>query len=409
MFWNNRIVRMTVGLVLLVAAVLVLLPAITGYTSLDGTVNARFAVITAPIDGVVLESPPKVGTPVERGQSLLAIRNARVNRAVLTSLEAERNTAEERVTALRRQRVTLEGLAEELESRVLAYQAALTADLRNELAMLRENVQVSQAQEVAAASELTRRVTLGTSGIVAESSIEQARAAQITSGGQVETTRLAAQRIEDRLTALESGIFVGDGQNDVPYSRQRRDELLIQIADIDQRIAENAIRAEEISLQLSEERRRVQTLTSSALTSSFAGVAWRNNVVGGSNVVVGNELLRLLDCRDLFVDILVLEVDYDQIFPGRMAEVRLLGREETIAGRVLSVRGSAAVIEEVTLAATPPESQGRNARIRVALDTTDMNVDFLNYCQVGRSVQVRFERRSIPWRRWWSSVWFSIS
>lgn len=409
MIWNNRFVRITVGLALLAAAILVLLPTLTGYTSLDGTVNARFAVITAPIDGVVAATPPKVGTPIDEGQGLLQISNTRVNRAILTSLEAEQHTAEQRVAALRRQRETLEALAGELDARVAAYRTALIADLRRELDILREALQVSEAQQVAAASELVRRETLGTTGIVAESAVEQARAARITSGGQVETTRLGARRIEERLAALEQGVFVGDGQNDVPYSRQRRDDILIQIADIDQRIAENETRAEETALQLAEETLRVQSLTGATLAAPFDGVVWRNNVVNGSNVVVGNELMRMLDCRDLFVDILVPEVDYDEIFPGRSAEVRLLGRADVIRGEVLSVRGSAAVVEEVTLAATPPAAQGRNARIRVALEPSDLNDDFLNYCQVGRSVQVRFDTRNVPWRRWWSSVWFSIS
>ncbi|MFC7664795.1 hypothetical protein ACFQWF_21855 [Methylorubrum suomiense] len=51
MFWNTRIVRILVGLALLAIAVLVMLPGLTGYTSLDGTVNARFAVVSAPIEG----------------------------------------------------------------------------------------------------------------------------------------------------------------------------------------------------------------------------------------------------------------------------------------------------------------------------------------------------------------------
>jgi hypothetical protein len=62
MFFNSRFVRVLVGLLLLGVAVLAFLPALTGFTSLDGTVNARFAVIAAPIEGTVQNTPPKVGT-----------------------------------------------------------------------------------------------------------------------------------------------------------------------------------------------------------------------------------------------------------------------------------------------------------------------------------------------------------
>lgn len=96
MIWNHRITRIVVGLLLLTLVTVVSLPTITGFTSLDGTVNARFAVVNAPIDGTIAEEPLKVGSPVKAGQSLAEIRNTRVNRAILASLEADRNGARPR-------------------------------------------------------------------------------------------------------------------------------------------------------------------------------------------------------------------------------------------------------------------------------------------------------------------------
>jgi hypothetical protein len=119
--------------------------------------------------------------------------------------------------------------------------------------------------------------------------------------------------------------------------------------------------------------------------------------------------MRILDCRELFVDILVPEIDYDEISPGREAQIRLLGRGDVFEGKVQSVRGSAAVIDENALAANLPVTKERNARIRVGLPPSVLNTDSANFCQVGRSVQVRFARSSIPWARWLESLWFSIS
>jgi hypothetical protein len=218
-----------------------------------------------------------------------------------------------------------------------------------------------------------------------------------------------ARRLEEQLDALRKGVYLGDGRNDVPYSRQRHDDVTIQIADLDTRLRENEARAAQIEKQLAEEEDRVRRLESANIRMPFPGVIWRNAVVSGSNVVVGNELLRVLDCRDLFVDILVSEVDYDEIFPGRKARIRLVGRADTLAGEVMSVRGSQAVVEEVILAATPPKSQGRNARIRVSIEGSELNDDYANFCQVGRTVQVRFESRTLPLERWIKAIWFSIT
>jgi multidrug efflux pump subunit AcrA (membrane-fusion protein) len=118
MIWNHRITRILVGKSLFAVAIVLLLPGLTGFTSLDGTVNARFAIVNAPIDGEVEETPPKVGAHVLAGEPLAFIRNARVNRAILTSLQADQMTALEHATALKRERDELVRLRDQLAARM---------------------------------------------------------------------------------------------------------------------------------------------------------------------------------------------------------------------------------------------------------------------------------------------------
>ena len=410
MIWNHRLLRIAVGLLLVGLVLILLMPGLTGYTSLDGTVNARFAIVNAPIDGTIAQATPKVGTPVAEGKPLLLIHNERVNRSVLASLSAERKTALDRVTALRRERGELAQLRDELANRLNLYKEATTTSIRQELSILRKRVEVSEAQNIAAQADLERRRQLGSRGIVSTNIVEIARAAEAAATGQVTISNMSVEQLEQKLEALEKGIFVmGDGQNDVPYSRQRQDEVIVRISDIDTRITENETRAAQIEKQISEEENRVKSLETAIVPVPFDGVVWRSSVINGSNVILNNELMRILDCRELFVDILVPEIDYDEIFPGRVAQIRLLGRGDVLQGTVLSVRGSAAVIEEDALAANLPATKERNARIRVGLSPSALNTDSANFCQVGRSVQVRFEKRDFQWARWLKSLWFSIS
>ena len=51
-----------------------MLPALNGPSSPEGTVNAQFTILFAPIEGVVTNSLPKGGTPVAKGTELLGIR-----------------------------------------------------------------------------------------------------------------------------------------------------------------------------------------------------------------------------------------------------------------------------------------------------------------------------------------------
>jgi multidrug resistance efflux pump len=409
MFLNSRPVRVIVGLLLLTCAAFAVLPALTGYTSLDGTVNARFAVLSAPIEGTVLETPPKTGTPLSAGKHLISIRNERVNRAVAGSLSAELETLRKRLVAQDLQRQQLGRLRQDLEERLKEFQTASVANLEQEIATIRQRITINEAQQIAANSEFQRRQTLGVSGVVAGSQVDQARAAQAVSVGEGQVARTTLARLQKQLDAIRRGIYVADGRNDVPYSRQRMDEVTIQLADIDARLRENEAREEQIEKQLVQEQDRIKRLQGAEISMPFEGVVWRNDVVVGTNVVVGQGMMRILDCRDLFVDILVSEANYDEIKPGRDAEIRLLGRSDSLMGQVISVRGSGAVVDETILAATPPEGGRRNARIRVAFQNSDLEKDYTNFCQVGRSAQVRFATRNFPLKRWISALWFSIS
>lgn len=393
----------------MIVAVLVLLPGLTGFTSLDGTVNARFAIINAPIDGEIGQAPPRIGTPVAEGETLLTIRNARVNRAILASLRAEHQTAVDRVAALERERDALAALRDDLGERLDVFKSATIASLERELEILKKRVEVARAQDVVAQVDLGRRQELESKGIFTRKMVEAAQAAGAATGGEVEINNLTVELLQHRLDAVRQGTFVvGDGQNDVPYSRQRQDEVIVRIGDLNTRIAENKTRAAEVREQLIEEEKRIRSLEQATVPSPFGGVVWTRNVVNGSNVVLNNELLRILDCRQLFVDILVPEVDYDDIYPGRTAEVRLFGRAEVFEGQVQSVKGSSAVVEKDSLAANEPETDERNARIRVALRPSALNTDFANFCQVGRTVQVRFSKRTLRLTQWIESLWFSL-
>ncbi|MGH1571965.1 HlyD family secretion protein [Methylobacterium sp. P31] len=414
--WNSRGMRVLVGVLLLSAAVLAVLPSFTGYTSLDGTVNARFAVVSAPIEGVVSDTPPKVGTALPEGTSVFFIANDRIARTAEAQLDADLGASKEKLQALEAEAKDLTALKADLVGRLKEYQQASITGVQQEIIIRQQRIATAQANKTSAEADLSRKLTLGATGVVAGSSVEQARAASVGASSAQNIAKAELERLQRQLDALKRGTFVGEGRNDVPYSQQRTDEVAIQLANVEAQIRIEKARVQQLSRQLSQERSRNDRLSFAAVQIPFKGVIWRNNVVAGSNVVVGNELMRLLDCRDLFVDILVDEVNYDEIKPGDRADVRLLGTSQIIGGSVTSVRGSAAAVEEVTLAAIPPQSRGKNARIRVVLDPSDMQIDYPDFCQVGRTVQVRFARAGSPWQialdpvvNWVKGLWFSIS
>ena len=116
--WNSRWMRVLVGVLLLSAAILAVLPSFTGYTSLDGTVNARFAVVSAPIEGVVSDTPPKVGTALPEDTSVFFINNGRIARTAEAQLDADLAASKEKLRALELQAKDLSALKTDLIGRL---------------------------------------------------------------------------------------------------------------------------------------------------------------------------------------------------------------------------------------------------------------------------------------------------
>ena len=56
--------------------------------------------------------------------------------------------------------------------------------------------------------------------------------------------------LKGHLEAARRCVFIGDGRNDVPYSRQRQDEVTIQLAEVDVRLRDTEGRAHQIEKQL---------------------------------------------------------------------------------------------------------------------------------------------------------------
>jgi multidrug resistance efflux pump len=409
MIWNARIVRLGVGLLLLLVGVVAILPSLTGYSSVEGTVNARFIVVFAPIEGAVTKSAPRPGTPLIEGAELLRIKNDRVNRTAEAQIDADLHAAQERLTATKEQQATLTRLQDDLRKRLREHQEANIENLNSEVAIRQQRIPGATAHQRAARSDLTRQQTLGETGLVSKKTVENALDSSVTAVGDEAIARTTLNQLDEQLAALRRGIFVGQDRNDVPYSQQRIDEITIQLATLLYQQEDQQTLGYRLEKQLGLEHARNETLQSAIVRMPFTGVLWRNNVVEGSNVIGGTELLRVLDCRELFVDILLSAVDFDRIYPGREADVRLLGGSEVLKGVVMSVRGSAAIVDQVTVAATPPKPEGENAQIRIALPPSRLQTDYANFCQVGRSVQVRFEGRSFPLGRWLKSLWFSIA
>ncbi|WP_137045073.1 HlyD family efflux transporter periplasmic adaptor subunit [Pseudolabrys sp. FHR47] len=371
--------------------------------------NARFVVVAAPIEGAVVNSPPKAGTTVSEGEQLLIIQNERVNRSMLSEHQAELRATQAALKASLLRQTGLQSLRDDMLRRLAVYRKAMLENTDREIASQEERIGSSEARGTERKSDLERKQSLRSSGHLSAMELEKSVAGEDVAKHELEGARNELDRLRRKRAAIENDVYIEEGRNDVPYSLQRVDEIDLALKSLLAMRVEQEARIVKFQQQIADEEARTERLRFASVLSELTGVVWRNFVATGSNVTVGQELVNILDCRDLFVEILVHEVDYDDIYPGRDAEVRLLGRSDSIPGRVAFVRGSRADFEDRILAASLPRTEGKYAKIRIELVPSDLNTDYRNFCQVGRTVHVRFRRRSVPLLRWLRSLWFSIS
>jgi hypothetical protein len=167
---NKRASAYDRGVLLIGAGVVALLPTLTGYTSLDGTVNAPLGMISAPIEGVVTSNPPKVGSFLPSGEEVVGIRNDRIATAAEAQIETDLAATRERLKALREQIGKLADLKQKLQVRLQEYQQASIRNVMQEIAVRQHRISSAAAQRQSADADLARKERLGTSGIVAGSS-----------------------------------------------------------------------------------------------------------------------------------------------------------------------------------------------------------------------------------------------
>lgn len=109
--------------------------------------------------------------------------------------------------------------------------------------------------------------------------------------------------------------------------------------------------------------------------------------------------MSLIDCADLFISVKLHQRYFEEIRRGDVALVRPLGSKQAQEAYVRDVRGMGASDRADLFAAAIPTLQQDEFLATLRLDSDWDPARSPNYCQVGRSADVRFRRKS-KWIDW---------
>lgn len=147
-------------------------------------------------------------------------------------------------------------------------------------------------------------------------------------------------------------------------------------------------RMKRISKQIEKEQARLDQEGEAIIKASFEGVVWEVNASSDREMLLGEELLSLLDCNSTFLDVLVPERRYEDIRIGDEIQYRLSGETEFRTAHVQGRRGAVATVRNKTLAAQVT-SDSTDA-FRIEADLGDLTLERRDFCNVGRRAEVRF-------------------
>ena len=383
------------GLIALCVFIATFVPKLFNYRNIDGIINARTMTLRSPIEGIFEFNGeiPLIGAHIQRGQVIGFVKNIRLNKSYLYELITEKNSLLARVTALDVKIVSLEAIRETLVQRLNVYQHFTLASLNDDLDSLKMVQEQIAVIEKFGIEELERQQALLLTGAVSVSEHGQIRTERERLRFKFRENQHQITSINHQIEAIKQFVFLGEGHNDVPYASQRMDEIDITLASVSALQKEAERRIVMIADQLIEEENRLKEESVYKVVSPFDGILWRLPITQGSTVVIDTELIKVIDCNNVFIEALSQEKHFDEFQKDQSVKYRLYGNNQYHTGTIVAVQGSGFIPDKKNLAAALDTYERKENRVLIELDP-EQNISLnTTFCQVGRRVVVLFPRQ----------------
>lgn len=393
-------VRVSLACTLLLASAWAFFPHIAYRIAPVAFVNAELMRVTAPIPGRLAPDLPRKGDTIDRAMTVNLVDTLSLDRRHLFDLEQQVAVAKDRAELARRQLDEIALVDRELETRTSNYQDGMTARLGKEIVEAEAEragclAEVSQRRDIEA-----RMGELVKSGYASRIRSAEASATQEANAARCEMTDAKIQRLKVELSAAQNRVFLRDGANDVPYSQQQRDRLVLRRQELETDLLQQRSRALQIEAEVREERARLDRISHSDLVLPASHVVWSVSASPGSSVTEGQTILDLADCAHRFVVVELPEREFERAKAGDLPSVRLIGSDEWRTGKVRQVLGSAARTDDRLLAAQIPRVATNSVAVEVELPQDAGGEDRNSFCNVGRMAEVRFSRAGFAFLNW---------
>ena len=388
--FRSRVARACLVAAVLGAGVFGFAPYIFKDVATSAYVNAELTRVATPVAGVLTEGLPQEGAYLAKDARLQLVTARRPNRARLGDLEQQAALASSTVSLMEAQLAEIAA-----DDRTLAARSALFT----KASISRLDGRVRQAQAEAAGCEARRRELqdklertqkLAAQGFVSEAGLRSAQDTAEASAQGCKAARASLDAVQAEGAAAQRGVFLADGSNDVPYAEQQRARLMLRRQELMTELVKARASHAQVNAQLAAERELYARATSYQTVLPADHLIWSVEARPGSEVVEGQPLMNLADCRNRFVVVELPARKIERVGVGDVARVRLLGSDRWQNGHVRRITGGAARQDMRMFAAEMPRPGPRSFTVEVSLENVGAP-DRRRSCDIGRPADVRFD------------------
>ncbi len=396
---GKKWLRILVGALFLIFLIVTFIPRLYLSISTDGVVNARTLTLRTPIEGIV-EYPTSLhhGAFYKKGELIGSVVNQNLDSSFLHKLITEKMTLESRVEIMKKRIRSYQDLSDILKENLMKYQHFSIYQYEMQIKQIDAQLKREQAEYDRAKLEHAANAKLYEKNAIKLRAVESSYAAFIQSQSRLLELKNRRDELDNRLRAAQEGVFMGDGNNDVPYSNQRRDQLVIETALAEAALSESLERIKGIDKQVESEKKRLEYVKKYEIRAPFDGLVWRIPSGNKSSVAINSELLTMMDCGTVFLDVTLPERKFAQITRGDHVNFRLRGEDHFHQGTVSARRGSGTQGQLYELAAITVNDPKKEFRLWIDVNPEDLELTQENFYRIGQRVDVKFPKRISPFR-----------
>jgi multidrug resistance efflux pump len=389
---RSRYARLLLAITLIGVGAWAFFPHVAYRIAPTAFVNAELVRVAAPMAGRLSRDLPRKGDIIDHTVTVNLTETLSPDRRHFLDLEQQSTAAKENADLARRQLAEVVKQDGALESRTTSYQSGTIERIGQEIAE-------AEAEKAGCLAEVDQRRDVGSrmqqlvkSGYASQIRTAEAYATQAANVTRCEMAAAKIERLKIERNSAQTGVFLRDGANDVPYSQQQRDRLVLRRQELETVIQQQTSRQAQIAAEITGERSRLDQTGHSDVVLGADHVIWSVSASPGATVTEGQTILDLADCAHRFVVVDLPEREFEQIKAGDMAAVRLIGSDDWKQGRIRQVLGSAARTDDRLLAAQIVRPASSSISVEVELLQENSDAEHNSFCNIGRMAEVRFQR-----------------